>query len=107
MFMRIEFPQFMKVIKLLSNFKLIVGPIVIMIFLELAFPYFLHKIPLYLHAAIDSGLLGLAQTSKRSFFNLLNSAQQPRHLRWKNKKQKLHQYGKAHSRTNKASPDHP
>ena len=66
MFMRIEFPQFMKVIKLLSNFKLIVGPIVIMIFLELAFPYFLHKIPLYLHAAIDSGLLGLAQTSKRS-----------------------------------------
>ena len=64
--MRIEFPQFMKVIKLLSNFKLIVGPIVIMIFLELAFPYFLHKIPLYLHAAIDSGLLGLAQTSKRS-----------------------------------------
>ena len=56
----------MKVIKLLSNFKLIVGPIVIMIFLELAFPYFLHKIPLYLHAAIDSGLLGLAQTSKRS-----------------------------------------
>ena len=66
MFMRIEFPQFMKVIKLLSNFKLIVAPIVIMIFLELAFPYFLHKIPLYLHAAIDSGLLGLAQTSKRS-----------------------------------------
>ena len=66
MFMRIEFPQFMKVIKLLSNFKLIVGPIVIMIFLELAFPYFLHKIPLYLHAAIDPGLLGLAQTSKRS-----------------------------------------
>ena len=66
MFMRIEFPQFMKVIKLLSNLKLIVGPIVIMIFLELAFPYFLHKIPLYLHAAIDSGLLGLAQTSKRS-----------------------------------------
>jgi len=56
----------MKVIKLLSNFKLIVGPIVIMIFLELTFPYFLHKIPLYLHAAIDSGLLGLAQTSKRS-----------------------------------------
>ena len=53
-------------IKLLLNFKLIVGPIVIMIFLELAFPYFLHKIPLYLHAAIDSGLLGLAQTSKRS-----------------------------------------
>ena len=47
MFMRIEFPQFMKVIKLLSNFKLIVGPIVIMIFLELAFPYFLHKTPLY------------------------------------------------------------
>ena len=53
-------------IKLLSNFKVLVGPIVIMIFLELAFPHFLHKVPLYLHAAIDSGLLGLAQTSKRS-----------------------------------------
>jgi len=37
-----------------------------MIFLELVFPYFLHKIPLYLHSAIDPGLLGLAQTSKRS-----------------------------------------
>ena len=66
MFMRIEFQQFKKVIKLLSNFKLLVGPIVIMFFLELAFPYFLHKIPLYLHAAIDPGLLSLAQTSKRS-----------------------------------------
>jgi len=53
-------------IKLLSNFKLLVGPIIILIFLELAFPYFLHKVPLYLHAAIDPGLLGLAQTSKRS-----------------------------------------
>ena len=53
-------------IKLLSNFKVLVGPIIIMIFLELAFPHFLHKVPLYLHAAIDSGLLGLAQTSKRS-----------------------------------------
>ena len=53
-------------IKLLSNLKLLVGPIVIIIFLELAFPYFLHKIPLYLHAAIDPDLLGLAQTSKRS-----------------------------------------
>ena len=53
-------------IKLLSNFKLLVGPIIILIFLELAFPHFLHKVPLYLHAAIDSGLLGLAQTSKRS-----------------------------------------
>ena len=53
-------------IKLLSNFKVLVGPIIILIFLELAFPHFLHKVPLYLHAAIDSGLLGLAQTSKRS-----------------------------------------
>ena len=53
-------------IKLLSNFKVLVGPIIIMIFLELAFPHFLHKVPLYLHTAIDSGLLGLAQTSKRS-----------------------------------------
>ena len=53
-------------IKLLSNFKLLVGPIAIMIMLELAFPYFLHKVPLYLHAAIDPGLLGLAQISKRS-----------------------------------------
>ena len=53
-------------IKLLSNFKVLVGPIIIMIFLELASPHFLHKVPLYLHAAIDPGLLGLAQTSKRS-----------------------------------------
>ena len=66
MFMRIEFPQFMKVIKLLSNFKLLVGPIAIVILLELAFPYFLHKVPLYLHAAIDPDLLGLAQSSKRT-----------------------------------------
>ena len=67
MFMRIEFPQFMKVIKLLSNFKLIVGPIVIMIFLELAFPYFLHKIPLYLHAAIDSWFIGFGSNLKTVF----------------------------------------
>jgi len=53
-------------IKLLSNFKLLVGPIAIMIMLELTFPYFLHKVPLSLHASIDPDLLGLAQYSKRS-----------------------------------------
>jgi hypothetical protein len=52
--------------KLFSSFKVFIVPIAIMVLAELTFPHFLHKAPLYLHAAIDSGLLGLAQTSKRS-----------------------------------------
>jgi len=52
--------------KLFSSFKLFIVPIAIMVLAELTSPYFLHKVPLYLRAAIDSGLLGLAQTSKRS-----------------------------------------
>jgi len=52
--------------KFLKILKMFIGPIIILVLLELFSPFLLHKVPLYLHGNLDSGLLALAQTSKRS-----------------------------------------
>ncbi|SVE57385.1 uncharacterized protein METZ01_LOCUS510239, partial [marine metagenome] len=52
--------------KFLKILKMFIGPIIILVLLELFSPFLLHKVPLYLHGNLDSDLLALAQTSKRS-----------------------------------------